>query len=189
METLLSTFVFLFGVIIGSFLNVVIYRFNTGAGVHGRSMCLSCGKQLSWYELIPLVSFAFQRGRCRACRSKLSWQYPLVELCTGLIFLGAFLSHGLSLMLPYLFIQLSLLMVIAVYDLRHTIIPDVFAYAFAALALSALLVKLVGGVSDSWIELLAGPALFTPFALLWWCSNGAWMGFGDAKLALTRHGA
>ena len=77
----------------GSFLNVVIVRFNTGLSfTKGRSMCFSCGKSLGFFELIPLVSFVVQGGRCRGCKSKLSPQYFLVELLTGLTFVSVFLT-------------------------------------------------------------------------------------------------
>src|SRR3989344_606823 len=79
-------FSFAVGAIIGSFLNVVSLRFNTGVGIGGRSKCMSCGTGLTWKELIPLVSFAAQKGSCRKCKSKISWQYPLVEFAAGAVF-------------------------------------------------------------------------------------------------------
>src|ERR1700752_70221 len=83
---------FVFGTIIGSFLNVVALRYNTGFSLGGRSRCFSCGKTLYWYKLIPLFSFLIQGGRCRKCHSQISIQYPLVEALTGLVFLGLFLK-------------------------------------------------------------------------------------------------
>lgn len=85
MHTLFIIFTGLFGLIVGSFLNVVILRMNTGKTLGGRSMCLSCNKKLEWYELIPLVSFIIQRGRCTKCHSKISWQYPIVEAITAVL--------------------------------------------------------------------------------------------------------
>src|SRR5690606_24099342 len=79
-------FFFLLGLIIGSFLNVVIYRYNTGSAIKGRSYCFTCRSQLRWYELVPLFSFLIQRGKCRSCRSLISIQYPLVELTVGVVF-------------------------------------------------------------------------------------------------------
>jgi prepilin signal peptidase PulO-like enzyme (type II secretory pathway) len=90
MEFLVAAAFFVFGSIIGSFLNVLILRFNTGATFGGRSKCFSCGRELRWYDLVPILSFLFLRGRCRFCKSKISLQYPTVELITGLIFTGVF---------------------------------------------------------------------------------------------------
>src|SRR3989338_8991721 len=84
-------FVFLFGLIIGSFLNSVIYRLEVGGSIaRERSRCPKCEHILAWYELVPLLSFAVQLGRCRACGERVSWQYPMVELMTGLLFMLAY---------------------------------------------------------------------------------------------------
>jgi prepilin signal peptidase PulO-like enzyme (type II secretory pathway) len=186
-DVLLMLWVFLFGSIIGSFLNVVIYRYNSGASLGGRSMCFTCGKKLRWYELVPVFSFLFQRGRCRGCGSKISWQYPLVELTTGMLFLGAFIVAGSYLRFAYLLIQIALLVVISVYDLRHKIIPDLFSYLFAGFAFMYLVYVLYASgwqFELLWQDLIAGPVYFAPFAAMWYVSRGKWMGFGDAKLAL-----
>ena len=136
----LIAFVFIFGAIIGSFLNVVSLRFNTGVGLGGRSMCMSCGKTLRWMELIPVFSFIFLRGACRKCKSKISWQYPLIEFISGAIFVLILLKFppvsplaALS-TLMYL-LTACILIVIAAYDAKHQIIPDPLVYAFDALAL------------------------------------------------------
>mgnify|MGYP003393724366 FL=1 len=163
---------FLLGTIIGSFLNVVILRYNTGVSITGRSGCFSCGKKLEWYELVPILSFLFLRGKCSKCNTKISWQYPLVELVTGLLFVFSF-QYGFY----YLFI-FSLLIVITVYDLRHKIIPDGLVFTFIGLAFLKLFYY------TNILDFLAGPILFVPFFLLWYLSKGKWMGFGDAKLAI-----
>lgn len=181
---------FVFGTIIGSFLNVVALRFNSGMGIGGRSKCMSCGKTLSWLELVPLFSFLAQRGACRSCKSKISWQYPLVEFMAGAVFVMIFFVFT-----PYspsqavhTLIQLviaCLLLVITIYDIKHKIIPDSFVFTFAFFALVQLF---IGGntwwhVPTLW-QLLAGPILALPFALIWLFSRGQWMGLGDAKLIL-----
>ncbi|MFA5291257.1 MAG: prepilin peptidase, partial [Candidatus Paceibacterota bacterium] len=127
---------FFFGLVIGSFLNVVILRYQTGRGLSGRSGCFSCGKKLNWYELIPILSFFFQRGRCRGCQSKISWQYPIVELLTGLLFALIYwhLAGAWPEVIFYCLIA-SLLIVITAYDLKHQIIPDQFVFAFILLSL------------------------------------------------------
>ncbi len=179
--------VFLFGTIIGSFLNVVVYRYNSGASpLKGRSMCFACGKTLAWYELVPVVSFLLQRGRCSKCQVRLSWQYPLVEMLSGVMFVAVFLLNKPILESVYLLTVFSTLLVIAVYDLRHQIIPDGLAALFAGLSL----VWFVSTIGERALHfpyfwtLIAGPMLFFPFWALWFVSKGCWLGLGDGKLAL-----
>lgn len=192
MISLIAIFVFIFGVIIGSFLNVVILRFKTGRTIGGRSFCFSCGKILGALELIPLVSFLFQRGKCKSCRTPLSWQYPLVELITGVVFLIVFYKtlagfpFVSALSMVFYWAIFSILIVISVYDIRHKIVPDKLALWFALLSFVWLLAthsigyfKTLHGVLD----LFAGPILFLPFYVLWRWSDGEWMGLGDGKLA------
>lgn len=178
--------IFLFGLIIGSFLNVVIYRYNTGRTLSGRSGCLSCGHKLQWYELIPLISFVWQKGRCRHCRSRLSWQYPLVELGTGLLFALIYQRVGLQFNLLALYgVIACTLMVILVYDWRHKIVPNPFVYLFILAGFiqplmywdASLLVRL------GW-TMLGGAVTTAPLLILWLVSRGRWLGFGDVKLAL-----
>ena len=198
MEILILIFIFLLGTIIGSFLNVIIYRLNTGKSiVYGHSICMTCGKSLRWYELIPVFSFLVQSGKCRRCKSSISLQYPLVELGTGAIFsLTAY--HFLSLtLISYwsfvFFITLFLLIfsifiVIIFYDIRHKIIPDVLVYSFITISFLSLFVSSQSGLLSlslpSLWNILSGPILAIPFAFLWFISKGKWMGFGDVKLIL-----
>jgi prepilin signal peptidase PulO-like enzyme (type II secretory pathway) len=185
---------FIFGTLIGSFLNVVSLRYNTGMGLGGRSKCFSCGKTLTWKELIPLASFAMQKGSCAKCKSKISWQYPLVEFFSGAIFvLILFKFPPLDVVTAihtalYLFIT-CLMIVITVYDMKHKIIPDPLVYMFDIVALLAALFFQVGATSTlgfhlSLWGLLAGPICALPFAAIWYFSKGKWMGFGDSKLIL-----
>ena len=185
MEYLLWLFVFVFGNIIGSFLNVVILRHNTGRGLEGRSQCFSCGKKLHWYELVPLWSWVVQRGRCRGCKSSISSQYPLVELSVGLLFLFSYLTWGATWLAVVSGLVWSILTIIFVYDLRHKIIPDAWS---VWLFFSALLFVLVENGFDFGPSLghriSAGILLGLPFAFLWLVSRGRWLGLGDAKLAV-----
>jgi len=188
---------FVLGLIIGSFLNVVIYRCNTGKTIGGRSACMSCLTTLKWYELVPLFSFVVLFGRCRTCKIKISIQYPLVELVTGIIFATVFYVFrdllftdpaAFILSFKYYALIFSLLLALAVYDLKHKIIPDTFSFAFGALAFVGLFFFVRGGGFaphlPSILDLLAGPLIALPFYLLWLVSGGAWMGFGDVKLAV-----
>ena len=193
---IIVAFAFIFGAIIGSFLNVVSLRWNTGMGVNGRSKCFSCGKGLVWHELIPILSFAAQKGRCKKCKSKISWQYPIVEFLSGAIFVLIFvkfppLDVGSSVTtILYLCIS-ALLIVITVYDIKHKIIPDALSYIFAIIALASLFFGTGGATGGTpvfhiplLINLLSGPLCALPFAILWAVSKGRWMGLGDAKLML-----
>jgi len=184
---------FLLGLFIGSFLNVVTVRYNTGRSmVTGRSMCFSCGKTLKWYELVPVISFVLQGGRCHGCKSRISWQYPAVEFLTGMLFALVWVfvpvAQADPLALAYYLIMMALLVAITVYDLKHQIIPDAFVYAFAALALGYFVLNTENFDAilsiPALYTLLAGPFLALPFAALWLVSKGRWIGLGDAKLAL-----
>ncbi|MBI5470052.1 prepilin peptidase [Candidatus Kaiserbacteria bacterium] len=182
----------LLGLIIGSFLNVIVLR-KGARPITGRSSCMSCGYTLHWYDLIPIVSWLALRGRCRKCGSCVSIQYPLVEASTAILFalLAPISIIGFSLPFPidilfvldYLAI-VAFLVAIAAYDFLHTIIPDGWAYSFGALAfVSQLLTPLP--IDFPWMQFfLAGPIAASPLFFLWLVSGGRWMGLGDAKLSL-----
>ena len=184
--------IFIFGIIIGSFLNVVIFRLGGGKSLGGRSHCMTCGKVLRVHELVPVFSFLFQAGRCTKCKSKLSWQYPLVELSAGvfavltaLIFIPHVFTLVSILTFLFFFSITCVLLVIAVYDIRHKIIPNKMVFLFIFLALVNLfLVK--GGLwafgSPGAPAFWAGILIPLPFAILFYLSRGTVMGFGDIKL-------
>jgi prepilin signal peptidase PulO-like enzyme (type II secretory pathway) len=182
-------FLFCLGVLIGSFLNVLGLRWNSGKTMGGRSLCFTCGKKLNSWELIPLVSFLLQKGKCRGCKAKISWQYPLIELLTGLIFATLYIAIASDTTLPFVWVIglwalvtsiFCVYVVITIYDLRHKIIPDSLVYT--SIFLSLIYRIIVGGSIFDWI---AGPILFLFFALIWLVSRGRAMGFGDAKLSLS----
>ena len=185
---------FAIGLLVGSFLNVVILRMNTGRSVvTGRSKCARCNRTLAWYELVPVLSFLVLRGKCRQCRIPISFQYPLVELLTAIVFVVSYTKiviHGGFTTLAWVsffftLVVASLLLVMTVYDLRHKIIPDSIVYPFILLALASVVWKtftvpqfsITGAIVDGVIVAL-------PFFLLWYLSKGRVMGFGDVKLAL-----
>ncbi|MBI1975438.1 MAG: prepilin peptidase [Candidatus Vogelbacteria bacterium] len=173
-----SVLVFLSGLLIGSFLNVIIFRLNTGEGIGGRSKCGSCATMLRWFELIPVASFLAQRGRCRTCLARLSRQYIAVEGLTAIIFLLVYLREETIEMAVFYWLVFSFLVVISAYDLRHTIIPEQFSYSLIALGVVYQI------YNPSFMGILTGVSLFSFFASMWWFSSGKWMGFGDAKLVL-----
>ena len=176
---------FCYGAIIGSFLNVYIYRFHTGKSLAGRSHCLSCGTVLLALELIPLFSYLGLRGRCRSCGSFVSPRYFVVEAATGLLFIGALLVAGNLLEMVYLWTVCSVLVVIVVYDIRHYIIPDTLTFSLTLFVLSWLTFLVTQGIPYLdvvyTIVAAAGASLF--LFILWYVSNGRWIGFGDVKLA------
>jgi len=175
----------LLGLIVGSFLNVVILR-RGARGIGGRSGCLSCGAPLLWYDLIPVVSWLALAGKCRSCGTRISIQYPIVEATTALLF-G--LVGMMSMPLPLTLLSLAIcavLILISAYDILHTIIPDEWVYAFIALSIVSSLSFMFshGGSEHLFSFVLAGPVAASPLFFLWAVSRGRWMGFGDVKLAL-----
>lgn len=170
MHILLIIFAGILGLIVGSFLNVVILRMNTGKGFGGRSMCLSCNKTLHWHELIPVVSFLMLKGRCAKCHSKISRQYPMVELITGLLFASVVINFSGPIHIILWFIAISLGMVIAVYDFHHRMIP---VKPLIALAVVSLLLG---------FHIIGAVLVALPFLALWFISLGTWIGFGDIEL-------
>lgn len=175
----------IFGLAIGSFLNVVIYRFNTGRSLNSRSHCLSCGRQLDWYELFPVLSYLFLRGRCRGCRSRIPWRYALVESLTAFLFVVVFMRFEDWSSLIINIALVSVLVVITVYDLYHRIIPDKLSVMVAVLSVSLILIQVSGGFDGNVLlrAFLGGVCAFALYFSLWYFSEGRAMGLGDAKLA------
>jgi leader peptidase (prepilin peptidase) / N-methyltransferase len=184
-EAIWGIFFFIFGSIVGSFLNVVALRFNTGFTFGGRSMCPMCNKILHTWELIPIVSFICLRGRCVECKSAISPQYPIVEALMGLIFSGLFLNGLPVAETIYAMLITSLLFVIVIYDIHHTIIPNPFVYTFIGATFITLFVdfETLSFFIPTYLDVATGPILFFPFFLLWFFSKGKLMGLGDGKLA------
>jgi len=173
--------VILLGLIAGSFLNCVIYRLEQNKSfLKGRSFCPKCKHVLAWQDLVPVFSFCVLRGECRYCRNKISWQYPLVELFTALIFLAVFYYQ-----LPvWAYIASLFLVVIFVYDLKHYLILDKVIYSAIVLALLVNLKLLASGQFAAFgyfiFSALGAAGFFFAIVLM---SRGKWMGVGDIKLA------
>jgi prepilin signal peptidase PulO-like enzyme (type II secretory pathway) len=205
-------FIFLFGLIVGSFLNSVIYRLSLPnfswkkiIGPKERSYCPHCKHVLSWRDLIPILSFLDLKGKCRYCKKNISWQYPLVELATAILFIltiqkiaedippeisGGMSSGGLFsggfLNLCYLLIVACFLIVIFVYDLKHYIIPDEIVFPAIGIAFlynifySYFILHASYFILNTLYSALGASAFFFAIFLI---SKGKWLGFGDVKLA------
>ena len=190
---LLNIFVFTLGLCIGSFLNVVIYRTESGESIiNGRSHCPYCGHILEWYDLIPLLSFILLRGKCRYCRHKISWQYPLVELLTGLIFFYIFfnffaLDIKSIVSTIFLFIISSFLIVVSVSDIKYYAISDKILYPailtgfFYFLYNVFFIFKSQSFFLYSILSILLVSLFF--FSLCFFSREKA-MGFGDVEISL-----
>ncbi len=168
-----------FGAIVGSFLNVCIYRLPRRESlILPGSHCPRCATPIHWYDNIPVLSFLLLLGRCRACREAISWRYPLVEASTMFLFILAWLRFGLTFEGLRAAVLASALLVVAGIDLDHKIIPD-------RVTLPGILVGLAWawllppGIGASVVGTVVGGGLFYVIA---WASRGG-MGGGDIKLA------
>jgi leader peptidase (prepilin peptidase)/N-methyltransferase len=179
MKLALYIYIFVLGTVIGSFLNVCIFRIPRQAEiVKTRSHCLHCGHELRWYELIPLASFVAQRGKCRSCRARLSRQYPAVELINGLAYLWVYQRFGLSVVAILFAMLASALIVVAVIDWRTYEIPPGLNIFIGLLGIARLLLDLTAWLTYVGGFFAASGVLFIIFAL----TKGRGMGGGDIKL-------
>lgn len=171
----------LFGLIVGSFLNVVIYRVPRGESVaFPASHCPTCSHPLAAYENFPLVSWLIQGGKCRHCDAPISLRYPLVEAMTSALFALTVVVYGLTVGALGVALLAATLIAVVFIDLDHLLILDV---VIAPAALIGLVEAIVGGrIVDALAGALAGGAIF---GLLYLVTRGAGMGLGDAKLALV----
>jgi len=183
---------FIFGTIVGSFLNVVILRLKKNKSIiKTRSHCPRCRKKLEWHELIPMVSFFIQKGKCRHCRKKISWQYPLVEFFTGLVFLliavyfADFSIYGIV-NIAYLLIISCFLIIIFVYDFKYCLVSDRIIYpAIAITFFYDIYLSLITNQFSVFFYSILGAVIMGGFFLFWvLVSRGKWMGIGDIKIGV-----
>ncbi len=185
MQNILLIFSGLFGLLIGSFLNALIYRLPRGINIaFPRSSCTNCQKIITWYENIPVISFLFLRGKCSQCETKISWQYPIVELICGafaLIIAPQDLEPSSLLNFVFFLSVFAAFLVHFVVDLKHQILPDsVNVYL-------ALLFFVVSFMTTSWTHWLIGGALGIGFPLIvswafYLLKGQVGLGGGDIKL-------
>ncbi|NLE10813.1 MAG: prepilin peptidase [Actinobacteria bacterium] len=182
MQYYLYAVAFLFGLTIGSFLNVVIYRLPRHESlVRPGSHCPGCGSAVRWYDNIPIVSWLVLRGRCRDCKNPISVRYLVVEALTGVLFVLAMWRLDVSWELLVAWIFIAALVAIAFIDYDHMIIPDSIVLPGAIIGLAASVALQPG---RWWVFLVAGfgGALFCFALAMFWPGGG--MGFGDVKMAL-----
>lgn len=174
------------GLIAGSFLNALSFRFNTGTSVmHGRSACMRCGRTLAALDLVPVLSYVLLRGRCRYCHARISAQYPAVELAAALVAVVVYLNSPEPLWFAYWFAVWMTLLFVLVYDMRHKIIPWSASLTLMALSLSGVLLACAGQSGGAWGTWWSGPVLALPLLLISLVSGGRWMGLGDGFLELS----
>ncbi|MBI5022653.1 MAG: prepilin peptidase [Candidatus Magasanikbacteria bacterium] len=171
--------IFFLGLCIGSFLNVLICRLPGGQSARGRSKCPRCRKTLCWHELIPLASFLIQKGKCRGCAKKISWQYPMLELATAALFVFVYIPQNFMID-ALMFVSISAMIVVFMIDLQYGFILDAIIWPSAIII---AILQVLAGVS---IFNLLPAALLTGgfFALQWVFSKGRWIGDGDIGLGI-----
>lgn len=176
--------IFILGLMIGSFINCVIYRLHIDQSfLKGRSYCPYCKHQLEPEDLIPIYSFIILKGKCRYCQAKISWQYPIVEFITALIFVLIYFVWSKSPVFGYLVLYRNLffaasLIVIFIYDFKYQLVSDQIVIWSAIIA---FLSNLWLGIS--WLNLLIGAIIGSSFFLAQYLiSKGKWIGLGDAYL-------
>jgi leader peptidase (prepilin peptidase) / N-methyltransferase len=176
---LLFFYIFIIGIILGSFYNVVGLRIPLKKSiVTPRSACTTCSRQLKAYELIPVISYIFQKGKCRGCQSRISPIYPIMELLTGILFATSPLVIGWCGELVVTLTLISMFMIIIVSDIHYMLIPDKILIWFAGVF---LLERIFMPLSPWWDSLLGAVTGFTLLLIIALVSKGG-MGFGDVKL-------
>ena len=172
------------GLVLGSFLNVCIYRIPIQKSiVNPGSCCRNCSSPVRWYDNIPILSYLILRGRCRKCRTPIGFRYPLVEALAGALSLALFLRHGLSFSYLHLLILSLALVAITFIDLDHMIIPNLISIPGIIIGVPASLLVPYISLPESLIGILAGGGSFYLIALGYSLVTGKeGMGGGDIKL-------
>lgn len=142
-------FVLLFGLCIGSFLNVCIYRIPKGESVVPSSHCMKCGYGLKWYDLIPVISYISYRGKCRKCGDSISLQYPLVEVLNGIVYLLIFLEFGFGVTLFRYCIMASFILVLAVIDYNTQYVYSAVSFSAIGTSVVFLIIMFLGSENIS----------------------------------------
>ncbi|MBI4128594.1 MAG: prepilin peptidase [Parcubacteria group bacterium] len=196
MEVIFFTAVFFLGLAAGSFINVLVYRLERGMDVvRLRSHCVNCKHTLNAVDLVPFFGYFIRRGRCAYCGVPISPEYPFVELLTGVLFLlvawhlfNSEMTIDILMQLPFVLAVTALLIGISVYDFHYYLIPNVFVYGIAAIAVVYHFILVPAGILPPSFARTIPSALLGAligggfFFLLTAISRGRWMGLGDGKL-------
>ena len=177
--------IFLFGLCIGSFLNVCIYRLPASKTITDppRSICPSCNRQIRYYDNIPILSYLWLKGRCRHCGTRIPFRYVVVELMTGVVAVGILFHFGLTLEGLIYFVFISSLIIMTFIDIDHRIIPDVITLPGILIGLIASLALPTVGFKDAVIGLLVGGGSLWLVAWVYYLlTRKDGMGGGDIKL-------
>lgn len=177
--------VFVLGNLIGSFLNVCIYRIPRNESViYPPSHCMSCGYKIKWYDNIPIISyFILLRGKCRKCKEKISLQYPIIEMLTGIIYVIIFFRSGITWTTLVLWLFASILLTLSIIDLKEYILPDRLTFSLIIIGIVLAGIFDLRNLEGSFL----GAAVYAfPFMLLYGFGEAVLkkevMGFGDVKL-------
>ncbi len=186
MVYLLISFIFILGTAIGSFLNVLVDRIPRGESINGRSHCEFCRRTLGFFDLIPMISFIALRGRCRYCNKKLSFQYIIMEIVTGGLFVLVWFfvpTQSIMTKTAYLFL-FSCLLSIFLIDAKHRVIPTALQLVFFSISTAILIVEqtTITGFGFRVVEALL---VALPIYVLYAITRERAMGFGDVELALN----
>jgi len=182
MLVIFTFFFFALGAIIASFLGVVSERWNTGESwFYGRSHCDSCTATLSSRDLVPVFSWLFIRGRCRFCGSRVSARSTIAEILLGALFVLAYLKLGITLSLVFMIVALAFLMLIVLYDLRHTLVPGVFSVPFVFASVFFAISNAVD-IREFGFIFLTSAGIALVLSVLHFASHGRAMGLADTPI-------
>lgn len=192
LQILLGVYAAVLGLIVGSYLNVVIYRLPRGIStVLPRSRCPDCGEPVRPLDNVPVLSFLLLGGRCRACQARISWRYPLIELATAALFVACLLRFGVTFEAPAAALFSSLMLALAIIDIDHMILPD--ALTWPGIILGILLQPLLpwarlgegpwGALAGAAAGALLGGGVLLAVWLIWYLvRREEGMGLGDVKM-------
>lgn len=171
--------IFLYGIVIGSFLNVCIYRLPKKENiVKIRSHCMNCRYQLKWYDLVPLFSYLFLGGRCRKCKQKISIQYPIIEALNGVLYMVVFAEYGFSVTTLLYCLMFSALITLSVIDFRTYEIP----LGINVFILTLGLIRVFTDLANWPCYVIGLVCVSGVLFLIYWISGGRAIGGGDVKL-------